>query len=350
MAFELQVLKAHHGDCLLISGEFDGQHRNILIDGGPAKTFALSNHQQQPLQKLLLAIKNKNQKIDLLILTHVDDDHIGGLLAAFKKKGFLDELTEEVWFNSGKLIFNEFNQQYDETNQVKLKPSPGNLTSIAQGVTFEKTIEDLGIWKKQLIRAGDVRNVFGTKFTILSPNNEKLKKLLITWKKKKPSSLTASDDDDYHYSIEQLLNDDKFKEDGSPHNGSSIAFIFEFAGKSLLFLGDAHPSPVIAQLKTLKYSEQNPLQLDYMKVSHHGSKANTNNELLKLINCNNFIISTNGLKHKLPHKLTLARIIKRFPHANLMFNYPNLIGKVFPDDDLSNATFTPTSCDEVIKL
>ena len=53
----------------------------------------------------------------------------------------------------------------------------------------------------------------------------------------------------------------------------------------------------------LQMQVHQPLKIDYVKVSHHGSKANTNDELLSLLDCNNFIISANGRHHGLPLSL-----------------------------------------------
>jgi len=349
MGFEFRILQAHHGDSILISCEFDDQPRNVLIDGGPPKTFKYQ-HAEGSLKKTLRAIKANNQKIDLLILTHVDDDHIGGLLAGFKNKGLLEELTQEVWFNSGKLIFNSFNEPLDETNLVTLEPKAGNKTSITQGIKLEEHLEKLEIWDHPLIKSGDILEKFGITFKVLSPSTEKLSKLLVKWEREHPETITSSGETDYSLSFSELLDNDKFNEDQSIHNGSSIAFILETQQKSILFLGDAHPSVVIDSLTKLGYSVDNPLNIDYMKISHHGSKANTNSELLELITCKNFIISTNGLSHKLPNKKTLARIVQHFPTANLMFNYPHLIKQIFTPDELHMATFSVSECTEVICL
>jgi beta-lactamase superfamily II metal-dependent hydrolase len=349
MAIELNILQAEHGDSIAISFEFEGEIKNILIDGGPAQAFEVQQT-PRPLKRFLNEIKHKNQKIDLLALTHVDDDHIGGLLAGFNKYGYLSEITQEVWFNSGKLIFNHFDKPLDDSNTVKLKNSSGSNTSIGQGIKLEEHLINKEIWSHSLIKAGDEIDWFGSKFKILSPSLAKLKKLLVKWEKETPNANTAGQSNDYQDSIEQLLANDNFKEDSSIHNGSSLAFIFECNDKSILFLGDAHPSVVIENLESLGYSEQTPLQVDYVKVSHHGSKANTNNELLNLIECENFIISANGKHHGLPNKLALARIINRFPTANLMFNYPNLINKIFTEEERIDATFSALSCESTIQI
>jgi len=315
MNFKVSIIQAGHGDCILIQGDFDGQPRNILIDGGPSRAY---EYRRRPgaLKSALQKIKDNGQKIDLLILSHVDDDHIAGLLSGFKNSGLLEQLTDKVWFNSGKLIFENFDEAYDESNLVdfngnRTDAEAGSLTSIGQGVKFEDYISERGIWQYELIKAGQVRELFGIKFTILSPNNKKLEKLLIKWDREEPSSLTSSTDKDYKKSFDELLLNDEFSEDESIHNGSSIAFIFEYSGKRLLFLGDAHNDVIADNIKDLGHSEDNPLLLDYVKLSHHGSKYNTSPELLKLISCQNFIISTNGNRHGLPNKLTLSRIVDR---------------------------------------
>jgi beta-lactamase superfamily II metal-dependent hydrolase len=355
MTLELRVLKAEHGDSIVISGHFDGEYRNILIDGGPAQVFE-SQRAPRPLQFFLNDVKRSENKIDLLILTHVDDDHIGGLLAGFNKKGYLTELAQEVWFNSGELIFNHFEQQIDDSNFVMLKNSKGGNTSTNQGVRLENyltgrtNLANEKMWSHPLIKAGDEIERFGCKFKILSPTLPKLQKLLIQWEKDCAKSNTSGVTNDYETTLEQLLTEDTFKEDIKPHNGSSLAFIFEFQNKAVLFLGDSHPSIIIASLEALGFSTANRLKIDYMKVSHHGSKSNTSDELLSLIDCENFIISANGRHHCLPNKKTLARIINRFPNARLMFNYPDLIAKIFDKEELESVTFEVIKCEDVITL
>ena len=65
-------------------------------------------------------------------------------------------------------------------------------------------------------------------------------------------------------------------------NGSSIAFILESDNKKYIFLGDAHPSVVIDSLKSIGTTKSNPLEVELLKVSHHSSSYNTNEELLSL--------------------------------------------------------------------
>jgi beta-lactamase superfamily II metal-dependent hydrolase len=352
MVFELRILQADHGDSIAIKIEHEGEIKNILIDGGPASVFEC-NSQPMALKEFLDEIINADEFIDLLILTHVDDDHVGGLLAGFEQSEYLEKLTKKVWFNSGQLIFDHFKTKAIESNSKYLEFNPESvdkITSIAQGVEFETHIKKLACWTNKLIQANEVIELFGCIFKILSPTEDKLNKLLFKWENEIDDILTSPYENDYSNTFHELIRKDKFKGDQSPHNGSSIAFLFEHKGQSILFLGDSHAPVIINSLKNLNYSKDNKLKLDYMKVSHHGSKANTNKKLLELIDCKNFIISTDGSRHNLPNKVTLARIIEQFPDANFLFNYPDLKHHIFKNDELLNSTFSVLSCEDIIEL
>lgn len=340
MSFQFKVLRAEHGDCIIISGIFENVARNILIDGGPSKTFK-SGSIKGELLKELEVIRNLGQKVDLLILTHIDDDHIGGLLKGFKDNEILAELTKKVWFNSGSLIKSELNLemegQFLTQLESEVEAGQAGFTSVRQGVSFEEKIDRLMVWHKQLIKAPDTKELFGIKFTLLSPTTPKLEALLNKWNREEPSSLTGSSQGDYDKTLADLLSStDTFEEDDSVHNGSSIAFILEYVGKKVLFLGDAHNEVIVSQLTELGYSSENPLQVDFVKLSHHGSKYNTSNELLGMLDCKQFIVSSNTNRFKLPNKVTLMRIIKNKPHCTIFFNYPEIIRqKIFDHDEIS---------------
>jgi len=66
---KIHVIDATHGDCLLL--DFD--HSKILIDCGP-KSFKARRDVLANIEKIL----GENSVIDIAIVTHNDDDHIGG--------------------------------------------------------------------------------------------------------------------------------------------------------------------------------------------------------------------------------------------------------------------------------
>lgn len=339
---KMKFLQAFNGDSILLSfADDNGQNRNILIDGGTKNAYETRLRPRGvadgDLKTTVASIKAAGEKIDLLILTHVDDDHIGGILHWFEKDDEALSLVEKVWFNSGKLISEYFQAEETGENLLPLRKGDGRHTGIKQGVTFEKLIEENGVWERRIIKETDQLESLGFKFTMLSPDDTKLSKLLYKWEKEAP--FTSKRANDYDKTLLDLIETDKFEEDAAVHNGSSIAFFLEDGSKKFLFLGDAHPSCVVASLEKLEFSKDNPLKVDLVKVSHHGSKGNTSYEFLERIDCDKFVISSNGAVHNLPDKLCLARIINAKPGCTIYFNYPEKIGEIFLEKDYEDFEF-----------
>lgn len=339
---QLQFLKAEYGDSILITiADESGHERNILIDGGTPATYLGSKPKKglADLAALKIAIeeiKFKDGYIDLLILTHVDNDHIGGLLKWLENDNEALSLVKEVWFNSGKTISRHFMSEEIAENEMMVDVKSGNATSISQGVSFTSLLEDTGLLFTNILKSLTNIERFGAKFQILSPNDNALRALLTKWEKERPYSLTSVRTD-YDLSLEELAKDISFSEDNDIHNGSSIAFILEYQGESFVFLADSYPSVVIESLHAMGYSREKPLKAQLVKISHHASQYNTNYKLLSLINCECFVVSTDGSRNGHPNKLTLARIInsnggKQIP-CTICFNYPELINKIFTEED-----------------
>ena len=98
----------------------------------------------------------------------------------------------------------------------------------------------------------------------------------------------------------------------------------------MVFLADSIPSHILDSLDSLGYNEDNPLEVGMLKVSHHGSKKNTSDELLKVIKTNRYIISSNGRNLS---KECLSRIIRLNPYAEICFNYYHLNRLYFTSQD-----------------
>lgn len=345
---KIKLLKAFNGDAILITFKEKEKVRNILIDGGMAATYVQKGKngklQYGELKETFDKIRENNEKIDLLILTHVDDDHIGGVLKWFEKDKEADKIIGKVWFNSGKLISEYFDEQEIADNLLQIE-AESILTSIGQGVKFEDYIEEKEIWDRKIFIALQYFEHFGIKFKILSPSPDKLKLVLGKWEKEKPESLdTSVDKNDYELTLTDHIKKDKFKEDQAVHNGSSIAFIMTFDKKNFVFLADSHPTVVANSLKTFGYSKEKPLNAELVKISHHGSKANSSVELLELIKTNKYLISTNGDKHTHPDKQFLARLASVNDNCEVYFNYPEKIEEIFSAQDyLDFPNFKPTS-------
>ncbi|MFJ5498918.1 ComEC/Rec2 family competence protein [Pectobacterium sp. CHL-2024] len=304
----LLVLKAGKGDSLLLSWK----EHHMLIDSGTPATL------RKDRNPLLPPIKD----IDLFLLTHIDYDHIGGFLHILKKLDinlFHQDLI--FYINNPEII------KYKDDNNVGYK----------HGGLLSERIKELKINRKGL-RSDDCFNIDGMFFSVLSPDNEHLETLVERW-----------DEFDIEYCKYDIINDkvstrrnvfsidsdavtDKF-ENNPEHdiiNATSIAFLAEYNDKRILLLGDSHPGIVSKSLKKILHTREiDVLDVDFVKVSHHGSKHNTTFEFLNLISCNKFIISTDGSRpyshpdSELISKIIINLISKGFKEVYFYFNYGN---------------------------
>lgn len=340
---KIKFLKAGNGDSIWISFLENNVPRNIIIDGGIGDTYKNSSNIKGELFKVIEKIQEDKQFIDLLVLTHFDDDHIGGILRWLNKDKEAPKLIKKVWFNSGKEIAKKLEIQENKELEIEIVEGADDFhTSPKQGIKFEEYLRDYNLWERKVINLGFECELFSLKFKVLSPNNHTLDKLLKLYKKQK-DYFNSGDKDDFQTSLNDFINEEDnttftFKEDTSVANGSSIAFIMEYENKNFLFLADAHPSVVIEGLKTFGYDKDNQLNAEFMKVSHHGSMFNTNKELLQIVKTENYLISSNAAKHGLPNKRTIARIINNNPRAIIRFNY-DLKDKIFLNEDWDKFTF-----------
>jgi len=115
--FDLHVLQAMSGDSLLLSyiGN-DNKEHNILVDGGMPNTFKkviqlLDNEDKEPDDYQI-------NKIDYIFLTHIDYDHIGGILKLLDSS--YASKVENVFFNSGHMINQKDTSFISESHGITL--------------------------------------------------------------------------------------------------------------------------------------------------------------------------------------------------------------------------------------
>jgi len=334
---KVSFLKAINGDSIHINVLYDGIERNILIDGGMQATYQQKGSKGKPvdgeLKTLVNSIKAKGQFIDLLVITHIDEDHIGGILSWFEDDFEAHKLIKEIWFNSGELMANTLNKPKNIDMEHPLNRSQGEETSLPQGILFSELLKKAGVSPKILIEQGKLYKRFGLEFRILSPNRKCLNRLLTQWKKKDTSIQTHTSKNDYDISLKEHIRTDVFSEDSRLPNATSIAFLLSYKNKNMLFLGDSLPSVVVDGLKIFNDVFTYPIPLEFVKISHHGSSGNTNSELLQKIQSNNYVISTNGNIHHHPHKKLLARLIHDNASCNILFNYKDRMLEIFSAQD-----------------
>lgn len=269
----------------------DGKWHNVLIDGGYGHTYKDSFG---PLIREILA---SGEYIDLWIVSHIDQDHIGAVLGFVKDRSIKDKAVavRQFWFN----------------HSPHTIPQGGRRVSVAQGINFRKYLAENNLLGKEWMTTElPPQELFGLKITLVSPAKDKLVIFDALWKKKerKAKAGRSAEKADHQKPFETLILAD-FSEDEDPWNGSSIACLLEFEDMRGLLLADSHPSVVVATLQKLGVSTNSPLGLDFVQMSHHGSKFNNSSELLGLIRTQTFIVTGNGVTNRHPDKTALVRVL-----------------------------------------
>jgi beta-lactamase superfamily II metal-dependent hydrolase len=371
---KLKIYPAFNGDCFLL--KLGKNH--ILIDGGYVNTF------DEYLSKDLKRIAKDGGSLSHVIVTHIDQDHISGIVKLFENNRQSKLISiKNVWHNSFRHIQSKISSTSLERPKDELLDEIAGSSYLKEINKEEKPISaEQGSSLASLVLEGKYSwneefdgNAVSTdthtsisiddeiKFLLLSPDNEKLQKLEKTWRKelKKKGYLEELKegeyyDDAFEFMIAKLKEPKRmkennissgapkieelikipFEEDNTSPNGSSIAFIIEYRKKKLLFLGDSHPSLITKNLRALYDEKDFPIQFDVIKTSHHGSWSNNSPDLLELVDSTRFIFSTNGKGHNHPDQETIAHIISRETdeQRKLYINYPSEGFKKFDNDVL----------------
>lgn len=104
---EMKIMQARQGDCIWVRCKSD-RVVNIVIDAGPS-TF------KRGFINLVEKIEKHKEKIDLLIFSHIDDDHIKGCIQYLEKND--KTIIEKVWINgSGSSVY--LNGQEHSANNI----------------------------------------------------------------------------------------------------------------------------------------------------------------------------------------------------------------------------------------
>lgn len=317
MAFRLFMHPASEGDALVLDwGEVDDLH-HAVVDLGRSRDYA-------SLRPWL----TQATQLELFAVSHIDADHIAGAMP-MAREATPPFAPADVWFNG-----------YRHLAAAKQALLPLEALSVAQGDKLEKAIVGFGWPWNQNFGGGRISTATtapvtltgGLTVTLLSPSDHELADLEKVWnfwlKKTRLRDTDADAEAATPPGLESLslidveaLAAEPFVEDGEAPNGSSIAFLAEFRGKRVLLGADAHPSRVAASLKALGYGPTNRLKLDLFKLCHHGSKGNTSPELLAMVDCTRFAISTDGTRHSHPNRQTLARILVADPERPKTFYF-----------------------------
>jgi hypothetical protein len=262
--------------------------------------------------------------IDLMMVSHIDADHIAGVLELVRKMKDLRDSKKPVpwkierfWHNSFDDILGNDDVSVASAASVMSPASLGGmlgpdgsliLASVGEGRELRKQLDALGLDGnppfKGLVRAAKKKITLGNlKLTVIAPSDKNLTALQKDWDKKVKALLEKEKDKEARAEIASYV-------DRSVYNLSSIVVLAEAHGKRILLTGDGRGDHTLEGLEEAGlFDENGQIEVDILKMPHHGSERNIDTDYLERIRARHYVISADG-KFDNPDIGTLEMISK----------------------------------------
>ncbi|MFL6334132.1 MAG: ComEC/Rec2 family competence protein [Pyrinomonadaceae bacterium] len=356
MIFTLEALEAKHGDSLLLHYGTKKAPKLIVIDGGPQGVF---NQSLRPRLEQLRDQRSPGRPLPvrLLMVSHIDDDHIRGLLDLtdhlLEQRGSETPLCDitTLWHNSFDEILGN-----NETNAIPASlgasvrlSSKGELTfpanlfrdegaaavaaNVPQGRRLRDNAGALSLLandpfpKLVSLRPRQKSLPVGSnlRLRVVGPSEARLERLEKDWDAKLKTLQQKK-------AAEARALAASFMDD-SVYNLSSVIVLAEAGGKKMLLTGDGLADDILEGLREAKVlKDGGTLHVDVLKMPHHGSVRNVTEEFLRTVTADHYVMSANG-KYDNPDLDTLqlfskvrggdactVHLTNAVPHAVKFFN------------------------------
>lgn len=334
MAFTFEALPARYGDSLFLTFDDPGRKLRLLIDGGPSRVYEKALRPR--LVKEAKSVGDDGLTLDAVMISHIDEDHIKGILELLGELRDADEAQQRRPWDIRWLLHNSFDALLDESEGAAARALGGTtvlaglggseglrellgremnhtaelvLASYSQGSQLASLAGALQITRNPpdgspIMSVDDSRvlKLGEATLTIVGPRERELEKLRVAWRKwratlaeKKPptKALAATLDE-------------------SVPNLSSIVALVEHSGRKVLITGDARSDYVYKGLETAKLLKNGKLHVDVLKLPHHGSIRNIEADFLTKVTADHYVASGDGTYGN-PDRDTLELIAKVRP-------------------------------------
>lgn len=343
----LKVFQSNTGDCLLLSSEAN----HILIDGGFQSTF------QDNTLPALAELAERNEKLDLVCVSHIDSDHISGILQLmddildwrvydFQRSRGNDQFKEpdfprppeiaEIWHNGFDTLVGDISDGFESavTTQIQASVLGGNNLLAQAGQNLingeKQAIElahmvDPGLMNIPLNTLADGQplilsvdapvsyKVGNMTLSLLGPFQEDVEQLHKEWdvwvkaNQKKLASLRARANENARKlglgqeaalaeTMQILAAELGDRTEVTTPNLASITFLAEADDQLVLMTGDAHANEILKGLRVHNYlpAEGGALHVNILKIQHHGATANIHKDFCKSITADHYVFCGNG--------------------------------------------------------
>ena len=354
----LEILAAGQGDALLLHHGSETSPLHMVIDGGPGGTW------RRALEPRLAAAAAgvRPLALELVMVSHLDDDHINGILALLKSQADLADDRQPPTLRVGGLWVNVFDDLSgaDSTASASVSASSalaasgplgaGESTAVIASIPQGRRLRDMARrlslplnpqFPSGLVSSGDGADVvtFGdVDVQVLGPSRQRLEDLRTAWeaflealRRKESETITRS---------AAFLDDSVF-------NLSSIIALVRQGTKRMLLTGDARGDDILACLESAALLDQGSIHVDVLKVPHHGSSRNVTVDFFRQVTATNYVMSGNGTDDN-PDLKTLAMLREARPGEayHLWFSYrlehlEAFVQAAQQDGERFEATFRP---------
>lgn len=344
--FEISMLPARQGDAIWVRwGDVNDPH-HIIIDMGTEETGG-------QIRQRLEALPETKRSVDLLVVTHVDSDHIGGVLTCLGEADPLPGLIiKDIWFNGFQHLRGGSVPQPEDAQFSALEamgPAKGErLSSWLRNRHWNNAFKGAPVQRVPGEVPCSVTMHDNLTLTVLGPTPGRLREFIDTWVIEVEDALKKGTLTEVSPGLEplgakkpvleeegdlELLAETDSKPDDSGANGSSITLLLEYQKKKVILAGDAFSGDLVEGIKAVSGNQR--LKLNAFKLPHHCSMRNNFRSLVEAVDCDQWLISTDGTPHKHPDSVAVARVIaySKVRKPTLLFNVPSVYNGWWNNDD-----------------
>jgi len=359
---KLHIYQSANGDCLLL--ESAGGKR-ILCDGG------MSTSLETFVAPHLGRLRDDGEELDLVYVSHIDQDHIGGILRLLRNEldwrvfdhqrnqgnhharepksprpppirglwhnAFRDQITknrgdiEDLLVAAGPALLATQHEELIELGDRFLTIA----TSIPEALEVTKLASDklLGIpinqrpgetdEPKLLLAGGAAIRLGDLDITIVGPTEKELRSLRSGWDEWLRNNRQKVRDlnerlrrrlDEFATGAGVFKSTDLGEWNGVPDldgvtapNVASLVLLVEENGKRVLLTGDAQQKVLLDCLRAAGLLPDGHLHLDVLKVQHHGSEHNWDDAFGRAVSADHYVFCGNGA-HGNPEPSVLQKV------------------------------------------
>ena len=274
--------------------------------------------------------------VDRLVLTHIDADHIEGMILAVNDRDLGLEISE-VWYNGYPQLSKELAAPHGEILGALISERGLDWNEDFRRGAVKATTSGESLTTVRL--PGDLI------ITVLAPAQSDLRALHDYWLAAcNEAGLTVGSTEealkllhekrhlnprDGYLGIEPVdverLARDRRGTDTSVANRSSIVLLAEYRDRRVLLAGDSTPAVLHAAIRRL-LDERGiaRFELSDFKVPHHGSANNITREIIEMAPAERYLFSSNGSYFNHPDDSAVATVLRYGRRgAELVFNYSN---------------------------